>query len=201
MPDFSAVRGFHTQVPIRSIRDCCASSSKNPVLKIRSRYLLIDAVNLDTIKDTCPIFSARQWQESERERRALIRSTLSFWSKNNPKPQEIPNNPICVLQQQQEAEFAFGDALDTGLRWYNPQDSNMFFLTRSGFIGTAHYIGRGDEVIVPLGASAPIIVRPCTDSPGTYYFIGECYVHGIMDGELIELLDSGKIEATTYVLV
>lgn len=49
----------------------------------------------------------------------------------------------------------------------------------------------GDIVMIFSGAKAPFIVRP-TDQHRVFTFIGEAYVHGIMDGERFDeaLLDN-----------
>jgi hypothetical protein len=41
----------------------------------------------------------------------------------------------------------------------------------------------GDVEVVPLGGEVPLVLRPRDD--GGYYFVAECYVHGIMDGEAL----------------
>ena len=50
-----------------------------------------------------------------------------------------------------------------------------------------------DIVALIYGARTPFVIRPITNS---YHFIGECYVHGIMDGEAMIEIDPeplGKI--------
>ena len=39
-----------------------------------------------------------------------------------------------------------------------------------------------DVIFVAMGADVPFVLRPQED--GNFKFVGECYVHGIMDGEL-----------------
>ena len=62
-------------------------------------------------------------------------------------------------------------------------------MTNSGKIGQATLTTRpGDEIFVAVGAQVPFVVRRTTTlSPGTgaaaYEFVGECYLHGVMDGE------------------
>lgn len=45
----------------------------------------------------------------------------------------------------------------------------------------------GDVVCQIVGCNIPIVLRRQSD--GNYKFIGECYVHGYMDGEMIEVLE------------
>ncbi len=63
-------------------------------------------------------------------------------------------------------------------------DGQIAFVTETGYVG----IGRpetvvGDEVHLVQGSDTPFVLRK-TD--GHYELIGETYVHGIMDGELVD---------------
>ena len=60
--------------------------------------------------------------------------------------------------------------------------SRRMFHTKNNYIGLgpAEIVG-GDIVCLFLGASVPFILRPLIS--GKYELKGECYVHGIMDGE------------------
>jgi hypothetical protein len=40
-----------------------------------------------------------------------------------------------------------------------------------------------DVVCIFFGCSVPVVLRESKKKPGLYQFIGECYVHGMMDGE------------------
>ncbi|KAE9373755.1 hypothetical protein N431DRAFT_315758, partial [Stipitochalara longipes BDJ] len=63
------------------------------------------------------------------------------------------------------------------------------FLSSHGYIGLAP--GRadpGDLICVLFGGSAPFILRK---QGNNYILIGECFCHGLMDGEIIQDLDSG----------
>jgi hypothetical protein len=61
----------------------------------------------------------------------------------------------------------------------------MIGYTRKGYFLTISQgkIEAGDVVCVLLGGSVPYILRPVDDY---YILIGEAYVHGIMDGEVLE---------------
>jgi Heterokaryon incompatibility protein (HET) len=43
-----------------------------------------------------------------------------------------------------------------------------------------------DQICVFVGGHIPFVVRPCGTS-GLFQLIGECYVHGIMDGEVMQM--------------
>ncbi|KAK4968068.1 hypothetical protein LTR42_010399 [Elasticomyces elasticus] len=75
------------------------------------------------------------------------------------------------------------------------------FTTALGFFGLGPTFMRpGDCVAVLFGGQTPFVLRP-TGKPGEYTFVGHCYVHGIMNGELIKLLDQGLLESEWFVLV
>ena len=63
--------------------------------------------------------------------------------------------------------------------------SKRIVTTRAGFIGAVPTSSRiGDAVFVLPGARVPFILRKRDD--GTYRLLGECYVHGIMQGEAFD---------------
>ncbi|KAK3368839.1 heterokaryon incompatibility protein-domain-containing protein [Lasiosphaeria ovina] len=60
------------------------------------------------------------------------------------------------------------------------------FITTGGYLGIGpRTLEEGDTVCILFGAPAPFLVRKvaCSDS---YQLIGECYLHGIMDGEFFD---------------
>jgi hypothetical protein len=60
-------------------------------------------------------------------------------------------------------------------------EGQRFFLTQAGYMG----LGKpkvGDEIYVLFGGNVPFVLRPVANT--TYFsLIGDCYLHGIMDGE------------------
>jgi hypothetical protein len=69
-------------------------------------------------------------------------------------------------------------------------DQRALITTRTGYLGLAPKAARpGDVVAILLGCRCPVVLRPCSDS--LFLIIGECYVHGLMDGEILSQ-ESGK---------
>jgi hypothetical protein len=67
------------------------------------------------------------------------------------------------------------------------------FMTKQGHMGIGPRVMEpGDKVCVLFGGKTPYIVRP-TLNPDEYLFLGDCYVHGFMDGEAIEGWERGEI--------
>ena len=59
-----------------------------------------------------------------------------------------------------------------------------FMLTHEGYIGLAPASAEeGDIVVVPLGCSSPIVLRPSTK--GYFQVVGECFVFGLTYGEAL----------------
>ncbi|KAL5326330.1 hypothetical protein ACEPPN_007468 [Leptodophora sp. 'Broadleaf-Isolate-01'] len=59
----------------------------------------------------------------------------------------------------------------------------------------------GDVVFVAMGAETPYLLRP-RDS-GKYQFVGQCYVHGFMDGQAIEWMrmDDGRFTECEFEII
>ena len=60
-----------------------------------------------------------------------------------------------------------------------------FSVTRSGFVGLCPEISQhGDFVVILYGSAVPFVIRPV--GSGQYRLVGECYIHGIMNGEAVK---------------
>jgi hypothetical protein len=69
---------------------------------------------------------------------------------------------------------------------------------QKGYMGLTPGTARvGDLIGIFLGGTVPHVLRPNDD--GTYSFLRECYVHGLMDGEDMKMLEEGeaKVEELT----
>jgi len=78
--------------------------------------------------------------------------------------------------------------------------NRCFFITSKGYIGIGpSEMKPGDKVVVLLGGRTPFILRPCTPQRigdeaaplpqdlhnDGYLLVGDCYVHGMMKGEIM----------------
>lgn len=67
-----------------------------------------------------------------------------------------------------------------------------FMTTERGYIGLGHSQSQvGDLICLLQGCSMPTILRPFE---GGYTVVGECYVHGIMDGEFWDAQDEDTMQ-------
>ena len=64
---------------------------------------------------------------------------------------------------------------------------------RKCFVSDAGHVGLGpvgmqlgDAVVVPLGATVPVVLRPGAADTEPWTYVGEAYCHGFMDGEGLE---------------
>jgi hypothetical protein len=63
-----------------------------------------------------------------------------------------------------------------------------FCITDGGYLGSVpHGTLIGDRICILFGSTVPFVFREC--SQGYFTLIGECYVHGIMDGEAMKERD------------
>jgi hypothetical protein len=59
-----------------------------------------------------------------------------------------------------------------------------FVVTRRGFVGVAPpAVQKGNGVAIFDGGAVPFLIRPSKKKPNAFRLVGECYVHGIMNGE------------------
>ena len=66
---------------------------------------------------------------------------------------------------------------------YTAMLGRVFFPTEAGFVGLAHKAAqKGDKVHIILGCQSPMLLRP--EGASTFSVVGECYIHGLMDGEV-----------------
>lgn len=65
--------------------------------------------------------------------------------------------------------------------------------TEHGYVGQfCLNVQVGDCVYIPLGSAVPYVIRPGSNK--TYRLIGECYVHGIMNGEAFHISGASIVD-------
>ncbi|KAL5325717.1 hypothetical protein ACEPPN_006847 [Leptodophora sp. 'Broadleaf-Isolate-01'] len=74
----------------------------------------------------------------------------------------------------------------------------QLMISRKGYIGLGPVPAKkGDMICVLYGCSVPVILRKVEKH---YILVGECYVHGLMDGEALDLLAIGKVTEKDFVI-
>lgn len=61
------------------------------------------------------------------------------------------------------------------------------------------HVQEGDMIYVLIGCSVPVILRKAEKDSG-FRLVGECYLHGFMDGEALKMRDEGKVVAHDIML-
>lgn len=68
-----------------------------------------------------------------------------------------------------------------------------FVVTLRGFVGLAPpAVQEGDAIAIFDGGAVPFLIRPSKKKPKAFRLVGECYVHGIMNGEAETLCPDAK---------
>ena len=97
-----------------------------------------------------------------------------------------------LFGQEVEYRRLLRTALATSVR------CRRFFITRLGYLGLAPNAAReGDLVCVLWGCSVPVVLRKEGDH---YIFVGECYTHGVMDGEAIDMAAAHIFDVKSFVI-
>jgi len=66
----------------------------------------------------------------------------------------------------------------------------QLFLSQRGYIGLCPAEAREDDMLcILLGVRVPLVLRKQSEH---YVIIGDCYIDGVMDGELIPEVEAGK---------
>jgi len=67
-----------------------------------------------------------------------------------------------------------------------------FFVTERGYVGLGakRAVRSGDKVCIVPGCKVPLVVRKFTSA---YQVRGDCYVFGMMKGEVIQQVRDGKM--------
>ncbi|OCK93283.1 uncharacterized protein K441DRAFT_566531, partial [Cenococcum geophilum 1.58] len=73
------------------------------------------------------------------------------------------------------------------------------FITRKGYLGLGPgALQEGDVVCVLFVQKdhCPFVLRRCEDA--SCLLVGECYVHGFMQGEVVKELEDGKLSSDVF---
>jgi len=92
------------------------------------------------------------------------------------------------------------DAIWAQRVFYDLRNASVF-LTRDGRIGLAplgDLVEVGDVCCVIFGATVPFLLTPARE--GRYKLISECYIHGVMNGEIMEQLGQSDLSKHFIVL-
>jgi hypothetical protein len=74
--------------------------------------------------------------------------------------------------------------------------NRTFFISKSGYMGMGpRLLEKGDVICVMLGCNVPLLLRNCGDH---YILVGECFVWGLMDGEVMRMKRKAEYWLDTF---
>ena len=99
----------------------------------------------------------------------------------------LPSENEC-LQFVRDVLRDLFEEIETGSfmpsRLFATMNGRLLFISKEGHIGLVPDVAvEGDMVCVILGCDSPLLLRPLPN--GNYRVIGECYIHGLMNGEAL----------------
>lgn len=105
---------------------------------------------------------------------------------------DAPNTETQGLSRTRFSEISRAAALSEGRR---------LMTTKRGYIGlTVRGARQGDIIAIAFGSGLPLVLRPNVDG-NHYSYVGEAYVHGIMEGEMIEPAARGEFSEMEFVIL
>jgi hypothetical protein len=76
--------------------------------------------------------------------------------------------------------------------------NRSFFMTSKGYMGLGpRYTQKGDKICVLLGCSVPIVIRKAATN---FLVVGDTYVYGMMQGEMMDLTEKGDLQVEDMTL-
>ncbi|KAI1178556.1 hypothetical protein F4777DRAFT_76178 [Nemania sp. FL0916] len=95
------------------------------------------------------------------------------------------DEPCGITTEELEKGFL---GIFTNYTYHLPHwNGRRIIITAGGRLGLAFdEVQPGDFIVIMPGGSVPYVLRPLPGGTGQWSFIGECYVYGCMDGEIVE---------------
>jgi len=99
------------------------------------------------------------------------------------------------LRWPENIEFNSEEDDQANLLWFRPvfyrTASRCLFVTRTGYMGAGPGNAKeGDKTFLPLGCSVPLIIRAAANN---FELVGDAYVCGMMQGEMVQKLEDGLL--------
>lgn len=101
-------------------------------------------------------------------------------------------DPLTPDQEAERRDYALTNMMVLDMRSFGTTTDGHMGLWPLGTM-------EGDQVCILLGARTPFVIHRWPQHE-RQCLIGECYVHGFMDGQAMELLESGKLNLETFEL-
>ncbi|KAL7814949.1 HET domain-containing protein [Trichoderma aethiopicum] len=141
-------------------------------------------------------------QQARKRKAGCLKSSLD--AIKDPLDREFLNRAYDRVDEmlKQQPSLVPQDTLPAGIEKYAL--GRRFFITKKGYFGLGPQKAEpGDRIAVLLGSGVPFVLRRCSTAEGkrVWKVMGECYVHGIMQGEVIQKWELGSAEARVLHIV
>ena len=91
---------------------------------------------------------------------------------------------VATMPKAKDLETSTNDSLFVDA-WFQATFQRHFCSTKKGCTGLVPNASlQGDLVALFLGAAVPFVIRPI--GVELFVLVGECYIHGIMNGEALQ---------------
>ena len=183
-----------TRAPWLELYKYSASLDSRPNVKFQHRSLHMDALHFDVVYNVVPrhIFGMEEQEFRDLAAQFLIPAPDPYDLRSyDSRSSLVPHNDLRNILALIDPDI------------YKPTDW-FCFSTKRGHIGLSlEKVDEGDQIVVPFGSSTPAILRRMNNGGGeksaeTFALVSDCYVDGLMYGELMTLHNDGKIEPYSY---
>lgn len=100
-----------------------------------------------------------------------------------------------IAQCQANGRLCKMDSFQFERRLQSTINGRRLVVSENGYLGIANEsVRRGDHICIFLGGRMPVVLRPL-QGDDAYRFVGECYVHGLMDGLAWDALNEKYLQA------
>lgn len=117
--------------------------------------------------------------QSHAEMKEAIRHEMTIWREQRTEGGSRP---------QSRVESSWNAFYEIFSRAIQEETSMSMCVTKAGRLGWVPDVAVEGDVIAIVALDVPLILRPCSD--GLYLLVGEAFIHGTMQGELVEDVES-----------
>lgn len=140
--------------------------------------------------EALPYIEERRNDVGEEAQEAIVHNS-GFWAHITKSKADLDHAGLISLSAADKASnLTVEDKKKASLR----DREFRCFRTTAGLIGSdLREAQEGDEIAIIFGSKSPFIVRRIPEH-NYFLLIGDCYVHGIMEGEAMKDLDESRVE-------
>lgn len=101
-------------------------------------------------------------------------------------PRDLDDDDDSVIKSYRHTDKVKKRYADFTRRLHRACSNRALFVTAKGYVGLAPWNARkGDVVTILLGGKTPYLLRRQSPDASLFTLVGEAYVHGVMEGEVM----------------